>query len=129
MQKKMIDRDEVIIMREAWKVFRFPLLIGLVFGVIGYFLLITYVKPHGGAVGASVLFGFWMLSVIIGVRIMSNVITKMEQGNRLWFPLIGLIKLISTVAISFIFAPIFFVIQLVTLIFQLWKANKEGTIH
>lgn len=76
-----------------------------------------------------VLFCLLTHIIIPAVRIMSNIMTKIENANRLWLPLVILIRLLSTVAISFAFAPIFFVIQLITLQVQFWKINKESTIH
>ncbi|GAA0603343.1 hypothetical protein GCM10009001_20380 [Virgibacillus siamensis] len=118
-----------MILQQFWKNFRLPLLVGAVFGLVGYFLITHYANPHEGALGGSILFGFWMFCFPFGMRIMSTVTEKLNQGTRLRIPLIVLIRMLSTVSISLVFAPIFFVIQIIIMLVQFWKINKEEIVH
>lgn len=102
---------------------------GVVFGIVGYYLMASYANSDEGVLGGSILFGFWMFCFPFGIRTMGNVMGKLSQGTRLRIPLIVLIRMFSTVSISLAFAPIFFVIQLIIMLAHFWKIDKEGIVH
>lgn len=116
----------MMILQEVWKAFRFPVFIGLIFGIGWYFFLTHYDKEP--VLASSILFGFWMFCVPFGLRTISGFMSKMNQG---WFRslLNGFIKFFTTVAVSLTFAPAFFVIQLIALLRRIWQENKGATIH
>lgn len=111
---------------EVWRTFRFPLLVGLTFG-IGFFYVSTkhlniydYLSSTDTLL-VSLIIGCWMFCVPFGFRTIEHIISKIVKGTWVVSLIIYIPWWIIKFSIAIQFAPIFFLIHIVALLYRLIK--------
>lgn len=115
---------------ELWKTFRFPLLVGIFFGLGFYYISNKYLKNYDylsepEIIIGSIIVGGWMFCVPFGFRCIEYMTSKIAMGTWI-IPLIIYIPVwIVKFAIAIQFAPLFLLIYFIMLLYRLIKNEQD----
>ncbi|RBW68230.1 hypothetical protein [Bacillus taeanensis] len=103
---------------EVWRTFRFPLLLGIVSGIV-CFRFGGSTLTQDQLLLVSIVIGFWMFCVPFGFRTIEYMMSRLTKGFWIIPGIIYIVWWSIKLAISIQFAPIFLLIHIIALLYRL----------